>query len=158
QIGIGFYTIESGGNLTDYGLAVDDVVFEWDETHPIDEAAFVPAHTPACARFGQPGQPAGQQCATLMVDRTALFECGESLRVTVNNPKVAGSGSVQVKAASDSDSRQVSTGNGVALHPIKSFTLPEVSPGLFSGYVAVTQTLNVDDQIFVSPAGDNNIV
>jgi len=158
QIGIGFYNIESTANLTDYGLAVDDVVFEWDERHPIDEAAFVPAHTPACQRFGLAGQPAGLQCATLMVDRTALFECDESLRVTVTNPKVSGSGSVQVKAASDSDSRQVSTGIGVALHPIKSFTLPEVSPGVFSGFVAVTQTLNVDDQIFVSPAGDTNVV
>ena len=158
QIGIGFYNIESAGNLTDYGLAVDDVVFEWDEKHPVDEAAFAPAHTPACQRFGLAGQPAGQQCATLMVDRASLFECDESLRVTVHNPKVAGSGSVQVKAASDSDSRQVSTGIGVALHPIKSFTIPEVSPGLFSGFVAVTQTLNVDDQLFVSPAGDTNIV
>ena len=158
QLGIGFYNIESAGNLTDYGLSVDDVVFEWDERHPVDEGAFVPAHTPACQRFGQPGQPAGQQCATLMVDRTSLFECDESLRVTVHNPKVAGSGSVQVSAASDSDSRQVSTGIGVALHPIKTFTLPEVSPGLFSGFVAVTQTLNVDDQIFVSPSGDTNLV
>ena len=158
QIGIGFYNIESAGGLTDYGLSVDDVVFEWDERHPVDEGAFVPAHTAACQRFGQPGQPAGQQCATLMVDRTSLFECDESLRVTVHNPKVAGSGSVQVSAASDSDARQVSTGTGVALHPIKTFTLPEVSPGLFSGFVAVTQTLNVDDQLFVSPAGDNNIV
>jgi hypothetical protein len=158
QIGIGFYTIESASNLVDYGLGVDDVVFEWDERHPVDEGAFVPAHTPACSRFGQPGQPAGQQCATIMVDRTSLFECDESLKVTVSDPKVAGSGSVIVKAASDSDARLVTTGRGTALHPLKSFTLPEVSPGLFSGFVAVTQTLNTADQLFVSPSADTNIV
>jgi hypothetical protein len=158
QIGIGFYTIESANNFVDYGLGVDDVVFEWDETHPVDEGAFVPPHTPACSRFGGVGQPAGQQCATIMVDRTSLFECDESLKVTVDNPKVAGSGSVVVKAASNSDARLVSTGHGTALHPLKSFTLPEVSPGVFSGFVAVTQTLNTPDQLFVSPASDTNIV
>jgi hypothetical protein len=156
QLGIGFYNIESANNLNDYGFGIDDVVLEWDERHPVDEAAL--GHTPACQRFGGVGQPAGQQCATLMVDRTALFECDESLTVTVNDPKVAGSGSVTVKAASDSDARLVTTGKGTALHPLKSFTLPEVSPGLFIGSVPVTQTLNTADQLFVSPSGDNNIV
>src|SRR5262245_63485994 len=50
--------------------------------------------------------PAGAQCATLMVDRTALFECDEGLVVTVNDPKVAGAGSVIVRAASDSEDRK----------------------------------------------------
>jgi hypothetical protein len=158
QIGIGFYNIEGATNVADYGFGIDDVVFEWDERHPVDESQFLPPHTPACQRFGQPGQPAGQQCATLMVDRTSLFECDEALTVTVNNPKVAGSGSVIVKAASDSDARLISTGAVTALHPIKSFTLPEVSPGLFVGSVPVTQTINTADQLFVSPSGDANIV
>jgi Thrombospondin type 3 repeat len=156
QIGIGFYNIEGATTAADYGFGIDDVVFEWDERHPVDEGTL--GHTPACQRFGLAGQPAGQQCATLMVDRTALFECDESLTVTVSNPKVAGSGSVIVKAASDSDARLISTGSVTALHPLKSFTLPEVSPGLFVGSVPVTQTINTADQLFVSPSGDANIV
>jgi hypothetical protein len=158
QIGVGFYTIETAAGTGDYGFGLDDVVFEWDERHPIDESQFAPPHTAACSRFGQPGQPAGQQCATLMVDRTALFECDEGLVVTVNDPKVAGAGSVIVRAASDSDARLVSTGQATALHPLKSFTLPEVSPGLFTGSVAVTQTLNTPQALFVSPSGDTNII
>ena len=158
QIGLGFYTIETAAGTADYGFGIDDVVFEWDERHPLDESQFAPAHTPACARFGLAGQPAGQQCAALMVDRTALFECDEGLTVTVNDPKVAGAGSVVVRAASDSDARLVSTGKATALHPLKSFTLAEVSPGLFSGNVPVTQTLNTPQALFVSPSGDANIV
>jgi Thrombospondin type 3 repeat len=150
QIGIGFYNVEGGP--ADYGIAVDDVVFEWDERHPVDEAAL--GHTPACQRFGGAGQPAGQQCATLAVDRTALYECDEAVTVTVNDPKKAGAGSVQVLAASNSDSRAFSTGVVTALHPVKSFTIPEVSPGLFIGDVTVTQTLNTANHLFVSP-GDN---
>ena len=158
EIGIGFFNIENALNTRDYGFGVDDVVFEWDERHPVDESQFVPAHTPACARFGLAGQPAGQQCATLQVDRTALFECDESLTVTVNNPKVAGSGSVSVGAASDSDARLVSTGQATALHPLKTFTLQETTPGLFVGNTPVTQTLNTPGALFVSPSGDANIV
>ncbi|HXH29037.1 MAG TPA: thrombospondin type 3 repeat-containing protein, partial [Candidatus Polarisedimenticolia bacterium] len=152
QIGIGFFNVEGGP--ADYGIAVDDVVFEWDERHPVDEGAL--GHTPACQRFGQPNQPAGQQCATLAVDRTALYECDDAVTVTVNDPKKAGAGSVQVLAASDSDARHFSTGVVSALHPIKSFTLPEVSPGLFIGNVTVTQTLNTASQLYVSP-GDNTM-
>ena len=66
QFGIGFFVIESSSLQTDYGVAVDDPVLEWDEFHPLDEGDFAPAHTPACQRFGQPGEPAGQQCATLI--------------------------------------------------------------------------------------------
>jgi hypothetical protein len=94
--------------------------------------------------------PAGQQCATLSVDRTALFECDESITVTVNDPKRSGAGSLIVLAASQSDSRQFSTGTITALHPRKSFSIPEVSPGLFIGSIQVTQTVDVPTALFVS--------
>jgi hypothetical protein len=156
QIGIGFFNIEAAGNASDYGLGVDDVVFEWDERHPVDETSFIPPHTAACNRFGQPGQPAGQQCGTLSVDRSALYECDDSLTVTVRDPKAGAS--VTVMAASDSDARLISTGKGTALHPLKSFTLPQVSPGLYIGTVSVTQTLNTSTDLFVSAAGDTNVL
>ncbi len=156
QVGIGFFNIETALSGADYGFGIDDVVFEWDERHPVDEGAFTPAHTPACQRFGQVGQPAGQQCATLSVDRVGLFECDETLTVTVNDPKKAGTGSVQVLGASDSDSRPFSTGVVTARHPIKSFTLPEVSPGLFIGPVTVTEAANTPNRLYV-PTGDSNV-
>ncbi len=156
EIGVGFFNIETVGGASDYGFGIDDVVFEWDERHPVDEGSFTPVHTPACQRFGQVGQPAGQQCATLSVDRVGLFECDESLTVTVNDPKRSGAGSVLVLAASDSDSRPFSTGVVTARHPVKSFTLTEVSPGLFVGNVTVTEASNAADRLFVPP-GDSNI-
>ncbi|HEV8700085.1 MAG TPA: thrombospondin type 3 repeat-containing protein [Candidatus Polarisedimenticolia bacterium] len=157
-LGIGFWTVEDAANPSDYGFGIDDVVFEWDERHPLDEGAFVPPHTPACQRFGQAGQPAGQQCATLSVDRTALFECNEALTVTVNDPKRTNAGTVQVLASSESDARPFSTGVVSALHPIKSFTLTETpaSSGIFIGSVSVSQALNSDTTLFVS-TGDTTI-
>jgi hypothetical protein len=150
QIGIGFFDVENTQNLSDYGFGIDDVVFEWDERHPVDEGSFIPAHLPACQRFGGQGQPAGQQCATLSVDRTSLFECDETVTVTVNDPKKAGAGSVQVLAASDSDARRFSTGVVTALHPVKSFGIPEVSPGLFIGNVTLAEGVNGPANLFVS--------
>src|SRR5262249_45046236 len=110
QIGIGFFNVEGALTVGDYGIGIERGVFEWDEGHPVDEGAFVPPHTPACSRFGTPGNPAGQQCATLSVDRTVLYECNDAVTVTVNDPKKAGAGSVQVLAASNSDARLFSTG------------------------------------------------
>jgi subtilase family protein/thrombospondin type 3 repeat protein len=159
QIGIGFYNVETAAQLSDFGFAVDDVVFEWDERHPVDETDFVPPHTPACQRFPPPpqGVPQSQQCATLSVDRTTLMDCEEAVTVTVNDPKRAGVGTVLVLAASDSDSRPFSTGVVTARHPVKSFPLTETStPGLFVGSVAITSSLNAAGSLFV-PTGDQNI-
>jgi hypothetical protein len=157
MFGIGFFAIESSGGGSDYGLAIDDPVLEWDEFHPLDETQFVPAHIPACQRFGQPGQPAGQQCATLAVDRTSLYECDEALSVTVNDPKKSGQGSVTVQAASDSDGTPFAAANGTGMLPLKTFTLPEVSPGLFRGSITVTSQFNNATTVFVTPASDQTI-
>jgi hypothetical protein len=172
QIGIGFFHIETEGDLVDYGVGVDDVVLEWDERHPVEETELglcedgvtrcktdgdcsgvdvCVLRLPACDRFGQPGEPSGSQCGSLAVDRASLFFCDDELTVTVNDPKVSGSGSVEVFAATESDARLFTTGVVTALHPRKSFILPEVSPGLFSGPVTVTQTLDYEEALFVSP-------
>ena len=158
QFGIGWFVIESATGAADYGLGVDDPVLEWDEAHPVDEAAFVPAHTPACQRFGQAGQPAGQQCATVVVDRTSLYECDEALTVTVNDPKKAGQGTVSVQAASDTDGTAVLTGLGQASVPKKSFTLTETAtPGLFRGTITVTSQIDNAGTLVVTPASDQVI-
>ncbi len=78
------WAIESPSGLTDYGVGVDDVVFEWKESHPEDEAALGKA--PACERFNGAGTApgaAGAQCAQLTVDRTVLYECDEAVRVDI---------------------------------------------------------------------------
>jgi hypothetical protein len=85
QIGIGFWAIESPTHNTDFGKAIDDVVFEWKEYHPQDEATL--GKPPACSRFGGVGQPAGGQCATLTADRTTLYECDEGIEVTLYDAK-----------------------------------------------------------------------
>ncbi len=160
-IAVGFFNLEAKEDLADYGFGFDDLVFEWDEKHPLDEGAFVPAHTPACQRFAPPGQglPSGAQCATLSVDRVSLVECDDALTVTVNDQKRRFAGTVQVLGASNSDSRPVSNGVTTALHPIKRFTLQETpaGSGLFVTRVTTTQTVNTANQLFVSPSGDNSI-
>src|SRR5262249_52016424 len=157
QFEIGFFVIESTAGIRDYGLAIDDPVLEWDEVHPVDETQFVPPHTPACQRFGQPGQAAGQQCAPLVVDRTALYERDEAIEVTVNDPQKAGAGTVSVQAATESDSIQMTTGKEKISVPIKSFPLPEVAPGIFRGTITVTAQFNNPGTLFATPSTDQNL-
>ena len=151
QIGIGFWVEEQASSVTDYGFGVDDVVLEWDETHPNNET------TPACSKFGGAGQPAGQQCATLTVDRLALYECNETVGITVNDPRRAGVGSVTVFGVTDSDAVLVSTGVSVAKHPRKSFSIPEVSPGVFKGNVTVGSLFDNSSLLYTNPAGDTTM-
>jgi hypothetical protein len=157
QFEIGFFVIESAAGVADYGLAIDDPVLEWDEVHPVDESQFVPPHTPACQRFGTPGQAAGQQCATLVVDRTSLYQCDEAIEVTVNDPKVAGAPSVTVLAATESDSKPITTGVNRVNMPIKSFPLPAVAPGIFRGTITVTGQFNNPGTLFVTPYLDQTL-
>ena len=157
-IGIGFYAIESTDLVADYGFGVDDVVFEWDEFHPVDESAFVPPRAPACSRFNTPGNPAGGQCATLAVDRTSLYDCEESVEITVVDPKLAAeTPSVQVMIVTDSDAIPAVTSRFSVLTPgAKRFTLAAVpgAPGLFRGAVAFSSLSYGAGSVHVSPATD----
>ncbi|HET8947882.1 MAG TPA: thrombospondin type 3 repeat-containing protein, partial [Candidatus Polarisedimenticolia bacterium] len=186
QIGVGFWALESASGNTDYGIAFDDVVFEWNEWHPEDEAAL--GHPPACSRFGGAGQPAGGPCATLTVDRTTLYECEESIEITVHDAKctVVGPGatttlggacvthaacgtggsctaalpSVDVVVATDSDGL-VGGSNGppVVGSGAKHFTLPAVAgqPGLFRGRVPFT-TLPAAGSVHAAPLSDTRFI
>jgi hypothetical protein len=180
QIGIGFWVTEGPSALTDYGIGVDDPVFEWDEWHPEDEAAL--GHPPACSRFGGAGQPAGGACATLTVDRATLYDCDEAITVTVHDAKCTaigagasvalggactsdapcGSGgacsaarpSVQVAVVTPSDAASVA--GGVLAPSSKRFTLPAVpgSPGLFQGRVPFTTVALDAAHVYVSAGSD----
>ena len=89
QIGLYFLVIESpdgqaGTPTSDFGFSIDDVVFEWDEVHPVAE------DTPSCSRIGT-GLPdqiaAGCKCSTLTIDRTNLYDCNDSLITTVSDAR-----------------------------------------------------------------------
>jgi subtilase family protein/thrombospondin type 3 repeat protein len=180
QIGLGFLTIETalGSGSGDYGAGIDDVVFEWDEVHPLPET------TSSCARIGgtcsggtNNGQPcasgaqcpggacnpvanqiaAGLPCATLAVDRTNLYDCDQDLTVTVNDPKVNSDpargtpttiDTVQVRVFSNSDP-----------YPGEFVTATEtgVNTGVFKGSVRVSGTFNSPGVVFVVPATETNI-
>ncbi|HYV85086.1 MAG TPA: thrombospondin type 3 repeat-containing protein [Patescibacteria group bacterium] len=152
QIGIGFWVEEQASSATDYGLGIDDVVLEWDEVHPIPEA------TAACTRFGGAGQPGGQQCASLTVDRMILYECNETVGITVDDPRRAGVGAVTVFGVTDTDSTAVSTGVVTAKHPRKSFQIAETTtPGVFKGNITIGTLFDNPNVLFSNPANDTNM-
>jgi hypothetical protein len=181
-LGIGFWAIESPTHSTDFGVAADDVVFEWEEWHPADEASL--GHQPACTRFGGAGQPAGGQCATLAVDRTTLYECDDAVSVTVfdakclsvgagNSAPLAGActtdaqcgtggvcsgarSSIPVAVATASDGSPIGGAPGVFAPGAKRFTLAAVSgtPGLYRGTVPFSSLVNDAAHVFVSPSTD----
>ena len=153
QIGVGFFVMETGAPDVDYGLGIDDVVLEWDEHHPKDENNGGPGT--ACNRFTPGG--AIQQCATLVVDRAALYECNESVEVTVVDPR-ATAPSVTVFATSDSDRTPVPALNTTASHPRKSFLIPRVADGLYRGSVTLTSLVNDSASLFTNPTNDSSIV
>jgi hypothetical protein len=158
QIGLGFYAQENTASRSDYGIGFDDPILEWDEVHPLDEGAFVPPHTPACSRFGGAGQPAGQPCATLAVDRLSLYECNGTVEITVNDPRRSAQPSVPVFGVTDSDNVSVPTGVIQALHPRKSFSIPAVAgqPGLFRGRVTLGSLFDNPD-VLVAGINDSNM-
>jgi hypothetical protein len=183
QIALGFWAIESQSGNVDYGVGADDVVFEWKESHPEDEAAL--GHSPACSRFGTQGEPAGGQCATLLVDRTMLHDCNESLTITLFDAKCVsigagntaplggvcatdaecGSGgectaarpSVEVAIVTDSDGAPFTSGATTVLAPnAKRHALPAVSgqPGLFRGEVTISTATDDPNHVFTAAGSD----
>jgi hypothetical protein len=180
QIGLGFLTFEGsgGGAVGDYGAGIDDVVFEWDEVHPIAEV------TPICNLIGGtctggsqngqrcasnaqcpggtctqvPGQiAAGLPCATLTVDRTNLYDCDEALQVVINDPKVNQDpargtpttiDAVQFRAFSNSDPFPGEVGTA---------TETGINTGIFKGTVIVSGTFNSPGVVFVVPSSEQNI-
>ncbi|HEU5181946.1 MAG TPA: thrombospondin type 3 repeat-containing protein [Candidatus Polarisedimenticolia bacterium] len=180
QIGLGFLTFEGSGGASvgDYGAGIDDVVFEWDEVHPLAET------TPSCNLIGgacsggsangqrcatnaqcpggtciqTPGQiAAGLPCATLSVDRTNLYDCDEALQVVINDPKVNSDpargtpttiDTVQFRAFSNADPFPGEV--GVA-------TETGINTGIFKGTITVSGTFNSPGTVFVVPSSEQNI-
>ncbi|MBI4169371.1 MAG: S8 family serine peptidase, partial [Acidobacteria bacterium] len=155
QLGLGFWVQETLAEDVDYGIGFDDPVLEWDEWHPLDDGS-AGTNNVACSRFGV-NTP--QQCATLVVDRLNIYECNESVQVTVQDRRRAAAPSVTVFAVSDSDNNPVGTGVTVARHPRKSFALPAVpgEPGLFQGMVTIGTLFDNPNLLFTNPTNDTTM-
>jgi hypothetical protein len=157
------------------GFTVDDIVLEWDETHPTNQD---PANS--CARLpdrpGAPGRCAGGQtpgapcfvagdaacpqghcagitapCATVAVDRTHLFQCDTSLLATVQDPSAGTPDQVDVVTVNvRSDSEPLG----------EPFLLTETAPasGRFEAQIATSSTANLAGVIQIVPRVDANLI
>jgi len=166
-------TIEGGAPAL--GFTVDDIVLEWDETHPADQD---PANSCALLpdRLGAPGRCAGGQtpgapctvaagaacpqgvcvgitapCATVAVERAHLFQCDTSLLVSVQDPSAGSSDQIDVVAVNvRSDSEPLG----------ESFLLTETAPasGRFEAQVVTASTANLPGVIQIVPRVDANLI
>jgi hypothetical protein len=177
QLGFQWFVQEAdaANAITDYGWAIDDVVVEWDESHPSDQPAGSQTDCSTLSRSedangnGQldPGEDTNgngvidlfRPCATLTVDRLNLYDCNGVVEVTVFDatPSPSGATSVQVSVRTPSDPRG------------KSFRLDQVagSPGLYRAQVPLSSTFaSVDNPgtaanegtVFLIPSADDRIV
>jgi hypothetical protein len=182
QLGFQWYAseAEAANMVTDYGWAIDDVVVEWDESHPADQppdTQGAAGNLTGCSTLSRsedangnghldPGEDTNgngvidlfRPCATLTVDRLNLYDCNSVVEVTVFDatPSPAGATSVQVNVRTPSDPRG------------RSFRLPAVagSPGLYRAQVPLSTTFSsVDNEatpdnegtVFLIPSIDNRL-
>ena len=166
-------TIEGGAPAM--GFTLDDVVIEWDETHPADQApasscANLPDRPGAAGRCvgGQtPDAPcsvaAGDDCpqgvcagitapcATVAVDRARLFDCDTSLLLRVQDPSAGTANQIDLVAVNvRSDSEPLG----------ESFLLTETAPasGRFEGQIVTASTANLPGVIQIVPRVDANLI
>jgi hypothetical protein len=162
QIGLAFLYVEQNPIIPsasdgDFGVSVDDVVFEWDEVHPAAEA------TPSCSRIGiGAGEiAAGCKCATLSVDRTNLYDCNETLRVTVNDSRYgagAASPCIAGTAGGSNDTIQVKVWSNSDPFPGETISLAEsATAGVFTGQIQVSGVFNSPGVVFTVPGTETNV-
>jgi len=175
QYAFQWLTIEGGA--PGMGFTLDDIVIEWDETHPGNQAlenscANLPARPRepgTCAGGSTPGAScvtgvvggcagggtcvsAVGQCAVISTSRMQLFQCNSSFRVTVQD------------LGADANSAQVETlGINVRadLEPLgEVFLLTEtgVHTGIFTGDVPVSSLADGPGVIFVDPETEGTII
>jgi len=92
------------------------------------------------------------------VDRTSLYECDESVEITVFDPKKPADPSVQVAVVTDSDSVLFITNRFSVQEPTtKRYTLNAVpgTNGLFKGNVTFSTTANNSTHAFTNPGTDS---
>ena len=163
QIGLYFLTIESpsgqaGTPVSDFGFAIDDVVFEWDEVHPVAETST------SCSRIGtglSDQIAAGCKCATLSVDRTNLYDCNDTLTVTVNDARYLATAAAPCVAGSTgaADTITVRVWSNSEPFPGENIPLTETGTGtgVFKGTVQVSGVFNSPGLVFTTPGTETNI-
>jgi hypothetical protein len=161
QIGMGFLLVEQvpGAGAGDFGISVDDVVFEWDETHPVPEAVA------ACDRIGIGGPTeiaAGCRCPTLAVDRTNLYDCNETVAITVEDSRYAAGATCDPTGTGAVDMILINVWSNSEPYPGQMVTLTETgaATGVFKGTVPVSGIFNSDGPdgaVFTVPGLETNL-
>jgi len=159
QIGLAFLTVETtaGGADGDFGFAIDDAVFEWDEVHPIAES------TSSCSKIGigdVNGEiAAGCACATLSVDRTNLYDCNDTLALTVNDGRYATGAACGALGTGAPDMIDVLVWSNSEPFPGETIVLTETGneTGVFTGTVQISGVFDSPDVVFTTPGTETNI-
>ena len=166
-------TIEGGAPAM--GFTLDDVVIEWDETHPADQdpgssCANLPDRPGAAGRCvgGQtPNAPCSvadgddcpqgvcvgitAPCATVAVDRARLFDCDTSLLLSVQDSSAGTANQIDLVAVNvRSDSEPLG----------ESFLLTETAPasGRFEAQILTASTANLPGVVQIVPRVDANLI
>ncbi len=162
-------------SVQEYGWAIDDVVLEWDESHPGEQRrdrTDDPLNTTGCNTLGgedandngvlDPGEDRNgngildgpRVCATLSVDRLNLYDCNGSVEVTVFDSTPPSPVVVNVRTPSDP------LGGDFVLSPVAG------SPGLFRAQIPFSTTFNSRDNpvtqanegtVFLVPQTDSRV-
>jgi hypothetical protein len=142
EAAFGFFVAEgttSGTPTPGYGLAIDDVVLEWDESHPIEDET-------DCALNGQ--------CASISVKTISMYEANSLVPITVLDFNA------QMTQATDNDSDGLWEIEILAYSEAEPdgeyFALEQTSTGSFqySGVVPISSSYNVDGVIFIRREGN----
>jgi hypothetical protein len=171
----GFQWLVVEGGATAMGFTVDDVVIEWDETHPGNQAAENGCNTLG-SRKNEPGTCSGgstpgaacvtgpacpgagtcvstiAQCATMSMDRFNIFDCNAPLLATVQD-KTANASAVTVETVVI-NVRSDAEPNG------ESFTLTETgaNTGVFTAFIPISSSFNSSGVVFTVPATETSII
>jgi hypothetical protein len=175
QYGFQWLVVEGGGQAM--GITLDDIVIEWDETHPANQRpenscanlANRPREPGACSGGSTPGAPcttgvvggcAGGgscvsgigQCAVIATDRMKLYQCNTAFRVTVQdqtaNQNPAVAETVWIYVRDD-------------LEPLgEPFALLEtaVNSGTFAAFIPVSSQADAPGVMYVNPATAGTLI
>ena len=175
QYGFQWLVVEGGGAAM--GVTLDDIVIEWDETHPAEQRpenscanlASRPREPGTCSGGSTPGAVcttgviggcAGGgtcvsqvgQCAVVAADRLKLYQCNMAFRVTVQD---------QTANQNSSVAESVTVNIRGDLEPLgQSFTLLETAAnsGTFAAFIPVSSQADAAGVMFVDPATPGTLI
>ncbi len=144
--------------VTSMGWTVDDVYFEWSESHAATQD---PNGDNACDNIStRPGaHPDAEQCAVIALERLTFHKCSTGINVQVfdaTSSATAGTlgcpgGQVPINARTNNiASQEEPRGETFCLAPVAGV------PGLFEGLIKVSSLADSPGVLFVKSAGQEN--